>query len=72
MRRLTGDTIFESSQLSQDLAGKSVRGGVTTMGAQGVQFVLHLVVILPFEYLATSINVILPRRRWFRLADVLS
>jgi PST family polysaccharide transporter len=43
MKRLTRDTLFDSAHLSHDLAGKSVRGGITTMTAQGIQFVLHLV-----------------------------
>jgi O-antigen/teichoic acid export membrane protein len=34
--------LFDSRHLSHDLAGKSVRGGVTTMGAQGTRFVLQL------------------------------
>ena len=42
MKRLTPDILFESGHLSQDLARKSVRGGMTTMTAQGVQFVLQL------------------------------
>ncbi|HSW63468.1 MAG TPA: lipopolysaccharide biosynthesis protein [Dissulfurispiraceae bacterium] len=42
MKRLTKDIIFESSHLSQDLAARSVRGGVTTMTAQAIQFVLHM------------------------------
>jgi len=42
MKRLTKDIIFESSHLSQDLARRSVRGGVTTMTAQALQFVLHM------------------------------
>lgn len=40
MRRLDSRVLFESGHLSQDLARKSVRGGVTTMTAQGIQFVL--------------------------------
>jgi len=41
MKKLNRDTLFESDGLSSDLAGKSVRAGMTTMTAQGVQFVLR-------------------------------
>jgi len=34
--------LFNSQHLSRDLAGKSVRGGMTTMTAQAAQFVLQL------------------------------
>jgi PST family polysaccharide transporter len=34
--------LFDSRNLNRDLAGKSVRGGVTTMTAQGAQFLLQL------------------------------
>ncbi|HQG49312.1 MAG TPA: oligosaccharide flippase family protein, partial [Sedimentisphaerales bacterium] len=34
--------LFDSQHLSRDLAAKSVRGGVTTVTAQGAQFLLHL------------------------------
>lgn len=34
--------LFDSRGLSRDLAGKSVRGGMTTMTAQGVQFLLQV------------------------------
>jgi len=42
MRRLNANIIFESGHLTQDLARKSVRGGATTMTAQGIQFALNL------------------------------
>jgi O-antigen/teichoic acid export membrane protein len=42
MFRLTRGIIFDSSHLTHDLARKSVRGGMTTMTAQGIQFVLNL------------------------------
>src|SRR4030042_2541433 len=42
MLRLPKDTLFESNHLSCDLAQKSVRGGITHMTAQGVQFVLQI------------------------------
>ena len=42
MKRLTPETIFISDNLSQDLAEKSVRGGMATMGSQGVSFVLRM------------------------------
>jgi PST family polysaccharide transporter len=42
MKRLPPDIIFESAHLSSDLAGKSVRGGINTMTAQGVRFVLQI------------------------------
>ncbi|MBN1126167.1 MAG: oligosaccharide flippase family protein [Sedimentisphaerales bacterium] len=34
--------LFQSGHLSRDLARKSVRGGMTTIGSQGVQFVLRI------------------------------
>lgn len=40
MRRLTREVLFNSEYLSQDLAQKSVRGGMTTMSAQVIKFVL--------------------------------
>jgi len=43
VRRLTGHAIFESERSSQHLVDKSVRGGMTTMTSQGIQFVLSLV-----------------------------
>lgn len=42
MKRLDLTTLFESGHLSHDLTKKSVRGGMTTMAAQAVQFVLQL------------------------------
>lgn len=42
MKRLNSDILFESGQLSSDIARKSVRGGMTTMGAQGAQFILRI------------------------------
>lgn len=39
--RLTPDILFESDHLRKDLAQKTVRGGVTTMSAQVLQFLLH-------------------------------
>jgi len=42
MKRLTPEIIFKSSHLSNDLIGKSVRGGMTTMGSQGVQFIFRI------------------------------
>jgi len=41
MRRLTHDVIFESTGLSRDLVGKSVRGGVVTLTAQMIQIFLR-------------------------------
>lgn len=43
MKRIDQNILFQSSHLGQDLAGKSVRGGVATITAQGSQFVLNLV-----------------------------
>lgn len=43
MNRLAVNTIFESKQLSQDLAGKSVHGGMSTLAAQVAQSILQLV-----------------------------
>ena len=40
MKRLTRDVLFNSEYLSQDLAQKSVRGGMATMTAQVIRFVL--------------------------------
>lgn len=42
MKRLDPKTLFECGHLSQDLARKSVRGGMTTMTAQGIRFVLQI------------------------------
>ena len=42
MKRLTSDIIFESTQLSDGLAEKSVRGGMATMGSQGIRFVFQV------------------------------
>ena len=42
MKRFSPDIIFNSEHLSHDLARKSIRGGMTTMAAQGVQFALQL------------------------------
>jgi len=42
MQRLTREILFDSDNLSQNLAQKSVRGGMTTMGSQGVGFVLGI------------------------------
>jgi len=39
---LAPDTLFDSRDLNRDLARKSLRGGMTTMGSQGVQFVLRI------------------------------
>lgn len=41
MKRLSRDVIFESDELNQNLAQKSVRGGMTTMIAHIIQFVLR-------------------------------
>ena len=43
MKRLNPATLFDSQDLSKDLARKSVRGGMTTLGSQGVKFVLQVV-----------------------------
>ena len=43
MKRLKPADIFESDQLSQDLARKSVQGGLWTLFVQGVRFVTNLV-----------------------------
>jgi PST family polysaccharide transporter len=43
MRRLPHDILFDSGHFKDDLGRKSVRGGVTTMTAQGLHFVLQLV-----------------------------
>ncbi len=43
MRRLSHDTLFDSGHLQHDLGKKSVRGGMTTMVAQGLHFVLQLI-----------------------------
>ena len=40
--RLQPAEIFNSEHMGQDLAGKTVRGGINTMGAQGALFVLKL------------------------------
>lgn len=43
MKRLNPKILFESGHLSEDLARKSVRGGMTALGSQGIQFVLRVV-----------------------------
>jgi len=55
--RLTPDVIFQPDHLKNDLAGKSVRGGMTTMVWQIAQFLLTLLstvvlarVLLPDDY----------------------
>ena len=57
MSILTGESLFESGLLSNDLVRKSVRGGLTTMTAQGAQFVLRIVstvilarLLMPTDY----------------------
>jgi len=42
MKRLTRNAIFSSDELSQNLAQKSVRGGITTISAQVCKFILSL------------------------------
>ena len=53
MKRLHPDIIFESTHLSSNLAGKSVRGGMVTMGSQGVRFVLQMVSTMVLARLLT-------------------
>lgn len=53
MKRLAGDTLFDSQHLSRDLAAKSIRGGMTTMTAQAAQFVLHLAGMIVLARLLT-------------------
>jgi len=43
MLRFNKDILFESGQLNHDLARKSVRGGMATMGSQGTQLVLQMI-----------------------------
>lgn len=52
-QRLHPDTIFQSDSLSQDLARKSIRGGMTTLFAQGAQFVLTTVTTIVLARLLT-------------------
>ncbi len=42
MKRITKAIIFESDSLSHDLARKSIRGGLTTLGSQGIQLALSV------------------------------
>ncbi|MDH3348193.1 MAG: lipopolysaccharide biosynthesis protein [Desulfobulbaceae bacterium] len=42
MNRLNPDIIFKHSSLSRDLAGASIRGGISTMTSQGMQIVLQM------------------------------
>lgn len=42
MKKLSREILFISDHLRQDLARKSVRGGVTTMTSQGIQFALRI------------------------------
>ena len=53
MKRLNPDTIFNSDELSQDLVRKSVRGGMTTMIAQGIQFALRIAGVVVLARLLT-------------------
>jgi O-antigen/teichoic acid export membrane protein len=53
VNRLTGDAIFESGHLSRDLVKKSVRSGMVTMTARGVEFVLQLAGIMVLARLLT-------------------
>jgi PST family polysaccharide transporter len=41
IKQLTQDDIFDANHFSNDLANKSVRGAISTMSAQGVQFILQ-------------------------------
>ena len=41
MKRLNRNVIFKSDELSRNLAQKSIRGGMTTMTAQVIQFILR-------------------------------
>lgn len=41
--RLLPQTIFQSDHLGSDLARKSVRGGITTLTSQGLQFILSMI-----------------------------
>ncbi len=43
MRRLSRDILFDSGHLQGDLGTKSVRGGLTTMTAQGIHFALNFI-----------------------------
>jgi O-antigen/teichoic acid export membrane protein len=51
--RLNRDTIFNSCDLSLNLAQKSVRGGMTTMSAQIIQFVLRALGVVVLARLLT-------------------
>lgn len=42
MKPLDHQNLFASNHLNSGLAQKSVRGGMTTMGAQGIQFILQV------------------------------
>ncbi len=53
MKRLTGNAIFDSGNLTRNLVMKSVRGGMTTMTARGIEFVLQLAGITVLARLLT-------------------
>ncbi|VGO18255.1 lipopolysaccharide biosynthesis protein [Pontiella sulfatireligans] len=42
MRIINKETLFQGHALDQDMVGKSVRGGVATLSAHGVQFFLRI------------------------------
>jgi len=42
MKTLSRDLLFDSEHLGQNLAGKSIQGGMTTLSAQAIRFVLQL------------------------------
>lgn len=56
MKKLDTRVLFESAHLSQDLARKSVRGGVTTLTAQGVQFALNTAGTIVLARLLTPVD----------------
>jgi O-antigen/teichoic acid export membrane protein len=43
MPKLSRETLFRSDHLSHNLAQKSIRGGITTLSTQGVQFAVRLI-----------------------------
>lgn len=48
--------IFDSSHLGKNLAGKSVLGGITTLGSQGVFFVLRLASTMVLARMLTPVD----------------
>ena len=53
MKQLNKNNIFQSNEISRDLAQKSFRGGMSTIASQGIQFFLSTVAIVVLARLLT-------------------